>query len=60
MALHVSEMGVQIKVGEQDAQESEDTCVSDDGDEAKQNQQNQLVAETVRRVLEILKLKGAR
>lgn len=60
MALHVSEMGVQIKVGEQDAQASEDTCGSDDSDEAKQSQQDQLVTETVRRVLEILKIKGAR
>ena len=60
MALHVSEMGVQIKVGEQDAQEAEDTCASDDGDEAKQSQQDKLVTETVRRVLGILKLKGAR
>jgi hypothetical protein len=60
MALHVSEMGVQIKVGGQEAQASGDACDPDDGDEAKQSQQDQVVAETVRRVLEILKFKGER
>jgi hypothetical protein len=59
MALHISEMGVQIKVGGQEAA-SDDACGPDDGDEAKQRQQDQVVAETVRRVLEILKFKEER
>lgn len=59
MAVHVSEMGIQIKVGEQDSPASGDACAAD-GEEAKQRQQDQVVTATVRRVLEILKAKGAR
>lgn len=59
MALHVSEMGIQIKVGEQPSQASSGAC-EPDSDEAKQRQQDQVVTDTVRRVLEILKAKGAR
>ena len=63
MALRVNEMGIQVKIAESDessrAEVSSDPASCADG-EARQREQDRIVAETVRRVLAILKARGER
>ena len=59
MALHVNEMSIQFKVGDQKPETSADACAPD-GDDASRRQQERMVDDTVRRVLAILKVMEGR
>lgn len=59
MALHVNEMSIQLKVGDQKPETSPDACAPD-GDDAAKHQQERMVDDTVRRVLAILKVMEGR
>ena len=59
MALHVNEMSIQLKVGDQKPETSADACAPD-GDDASRRQQERMVDDTVRRVLAILKVMEGR
>lgn len=59
MALHVNEMSIQLKVGDQKPETSPDACALD-GDDAAKRQQERMVDDTVRRVLAILKVMEGR